>query len=94
MKVRSDVSKSLELARVAKVIGHSLDAAVTITGSPELLGFLRAYETELQNIFIVSKVVTATEIDGEIWASETIEGLKIQVTAAPGEMLCGRLRHR
>ncbi|MEI6701970.1 MAG: isoleucine--tRNA ligase [Deltaproteobacteria bacterium] len=84
IKVRSDVSKALELARVAKAIGHSLDAAVTITAQPELLGFLREYETELQSIFIVSKAVTASEIDGESWASETVEGLKIQVTAAPG----------
>jgi isoleucyl-tRNA synthetase len=84
IKVRSDVSKALELARVAKIIGHSLDAAVTITAPPELLGFLREYETELQSIFIVSKAVTASEIDGEYWTSETIEGVKIQVTAAPG----------
>jgi isoleucyl-tRNA synthetase len=85
IKVRSDVSKALELARVDKTIGHSLDAAVTITAQPELLGFLREYEAELQSIFIVSKAVTAIAIDGESWASETIEGLKIQVTAAPGE---------
>jgi isoleucyl-tRNA synthetase len=85
IKVRSDVSKALELARVAKVIGHSLDAAVTISATPELLGFLRNYETELQSIFIVSKAVTADEIDDVSWASESIEGLKIQVTAAPGQ---------
>jgi len=85
IKVRSDVSKALELARVAKIIGHSLDAAVTITAPPELLAFLREYETELQSIFIVSKAVTADEIDGESWASDSIEGVKIQVTAAPGE---------
>ncbi|MDD5286302.1 MAG: isoleucine--tRNA ligase [Desulfuromonadaceae bacterium] len=85
IKVRSDVSKALELARVAKIIGHSLDAAVTLAAPPELLGFLREYETELQTVFIVSKAVTADEIDGESWASENIEGLKIQVTAAPGD---------
>ncbi len=38
MKVRADVSKALELARVAKTIGHSLDAAVTIAAPPELFG--------------------------------------------------------
>jgi len=85
IKVRSDVSKALELARTAKVIGHSLNAAVTITAQPELLQFLREYEAELQSIFIVSKALTATGIDGEFWPSETIEGLKIQVTAAPGK---------
>ena len=83
--MRSDVSKALKLARVAKIIGHSLDASVTISAPPELLGFLGEYQTELQSIFIVSKAVVAGEIDGEYWASETIEDLKIRVTAAPGE---------
>ncbi len=84
MKVRSDVSKALELARVARTIGHSLDAAVIICGAPELLHFLREYEAELQSIFIVSKVGLAGTLDGDFWASENIEGLKVQVTAAPG----------
>jgi isoleucyl-tRNA synthetase len=84
MKVRTDVSKSLELARVAKTIGHSLDAAVVISAAPELLGFLREYENELQSIFIVSKVELAETLDGDGWTSENIDGLKVQVTAAPG----------
>jgi isoleucyl-tRNA synthetase len=85
MKVRADVSKALELARVAKTVGLSLDAAVTIAAPAELLGFLREYEAELPGIFIVSKVVLTDEIQGECWASENIEGLKVQVTAAPGD---------
>jgi isoleucyl-tRNA synthetase len=84
MKVRADVSKALELARVAKTIGHSLDAAVIITAPVELLGFLREYLSELQSIFIVSKVTLADSFSGECWISENIEGLKIQVAAAPG----------
>ncbi len=84
MKVRTDVSKALELARVAKTVGLSLDAAVTIAAPAELLGFLREYGAELPSIFIVSKVVLSDEITGECWASENIEGLKVQVMAAPG----------
>ena len=84
MKVRADVSKSLELARVAKTIGHSLDAAVVISGTPELMAFLREYEAELQSIFIVSKVTLADALAGDFWTSENIDGLKVQVTAAPG----------
>jgi len=84
MKVRADVSKALELARTAKIIGHSLDASVTIAAPAELLGFLRAYEPELQSIFIVSKVTLIDCISGEGWASENIDGLKVQVAAAPG----------
>jgi len=85
MRVRADVSKALELARAAKTIGHSLDAAVTIAAPAELLGFLRAYQAELQSIFIVSKVVLADSISGEGWDSENIPGLKVRVAAAPGD---------
>ena len=84
MRVRGDVSKALELARAAKTIGHSLDAGVTIAAPSELLGFLREYADDLQSIFIVSKVMLVDDISGEVWASENIEGLKVQVTAAPG----------
>jgi isoleucyl-tRNA synthetase len=84
MKVRTDVSKALELARVAKTIGHSLDAAVAITAPDELLAFLREYDSELQSIFIVSKVVLKDAIEGECWNSESISGLVVQVSAAPG----------
>jgi len=84
IKVRADVSKALELARVAKIIGHSLDAAVAISAPPELLGFLQNYESGLNSIFIVSKATLSTELEGEYWRSENIEGLNIQVTAAPG----------
>lgn len=84
IKVRGDVSKALELARVAKTIGHSLDAAVTIAAPPELFTFLQDYAAELNGIFIVSKATLAADLDGEYWASENIEGLKVQVTAAPG----------
>lgn len=85
IRVRADVSKALELARTAKIIGHSLDAAVAITAPEELLGFLREYQQELQSIFIVSKVALAETLEGECWNSEAITGLKIQVSAAPGE---------
>jgi isoleucyl-tRNA synthetase len=85
MKVRADVSKAMELARAAKIIGHPLDAGVTIAAQPELLGFLREYEGELQSIFIVSKVTLVASISGECWDSENIEGLRVQVAAAPGD---------
>ncbi len=85
MKVRTDVSKALELARVAKIIGHSLDASVSIAAPAELMGFLREYEADLQSIFIVSKVSLIEECGADCWISEAITGLKVQVTAAPGD---------
>jgi isoleucyl-tRNA synthetase len=84
MKVRAEVSKALEQARVAKTIGHSLDARVVIAAEPELLGFLGEYAGELAAICIVSKVELVETIAGESYQAESIQGLKIFVDAAPG----------
>ncbi len=83
MKVRSEVSKALEQARVQKVIGHSLDAAVALAAPEDLAGFLKGYAAELKSIFIVSKVSLVDAVDAT-YEAESIPGLKIQVTAAPG----------
>ena len=83
MKVRGEVSKALEQARVQKVIGHSLDAAVTLASPEELARFLGGYAEDLRSIFIVSKVSLVDEVDAG-YEAESIPGLKIQVTAAPG----------
>jgi len=84
IKVRADVSKALEQARVQKVIGHSLDAAVAISASPEMLGFLRGYAAELKSVFIVSKVELAETLSGDCYEAEGAPGMRIRVTAAPG----------
>ncbi|BDV44534.1 isoleucine--tRNA ligase [Geotalea uraniireducens] len=92
IRVRSDVAKALEQARVQKVIGHSLDAAVQLAAEPELLAFLREYADELATIFIVSKVELVTEIAGESMEAENVKGLRIGVGAAPGTK-CERCWH-
>jgi len=84
MRVRAEVSKALEQARVAKIIGHSLDAGVTIVAPADLLAFLRDYQADLANILIVSQVILADDAPGELWPSENIEGLRVGVTAAAG----------
>jgi isoleucyl-tRNA synthetase len=84
IKVRGEVSRALEQARVAKTIGHSLDATVAISAAPELQGFLREYAAELPAIFIVSQVELPDSIEGECYTSEGTEGLRISVGAAPG----------
>jgi isoleucyl-tRNA synthetase len=82
MKVRGEVSKALELARVAKVIGHSLDAAVAIKAQGETAELLNGYADELASIFIVSKVSLVSEISCEAYRGE---GVDVAVTAAPGD---------
>ncbi len=84
MKVRGEVSKALEQARVAKTIGHSLDASVIICAEPDLRVFLEGYIAELPGVFIVSKVDLADSLEGEGIAAESIPGMSLQVDAAPG----------
>jgi len=87
INVRGEVTKALELARAKKLIGHPLDAEVTISADKDLLEFLRGYEQELRSIFIVSKVSLVNEVTAgvDIYKSEEIEGLSIMVGNAPGE---------
>jgi isoleucyl-tRNA synthetase len=88
MRVRGEVSKALELARVAKVIGHSLDAKVAINGAGDDELFLREFDglNPLRDVFIVSAVDLVSEVPpGAGYASDAIEGLRILVEAAPGE---------
>jgi len=84
MKVRAEVSKALELARVQKTIGHSLDAAVAIKANGATGELLSEMLPELKEIFIVSKVELTDTLSGEVYAAEGGE-LEIAVSAAPGE---------
>jgi len=85
MKVRGEVSKALEQARTAKIIGHSLDAAVQIAAPDDLRQFLSGYVAELPGIFIVSKVELPERLDGECYCAEGLDGVQIRVVSAPGE---------
>jgi len=56
LDIRSAVLKALEEARVNKVIGHPLDAEVHLSASGEAFALLDKYRSELQTMFIVSRV--------------------------------------
>lgn len=75
-EVRDQVLRSLEEARIAKQIGSSLEAKVTLAASGETLELLRQYEGELRYLFIVSQV--------DVMGGET-SGLSIAVSRADGE---------
>jgi len=55
-EIKKDVNKALELKRAEKVIGHPLDAKVTIGAEKDILDILTADEG-IEKIFIVSEVV-------------------------------------
>ena len=80
MAVRKEVTKALELGRKEKIIGHPLDAAVTLGVSSDLREKLTPYVDQLRSIFIVSSVELhdASEIH-EGFESETLPGLKVLV---------------
>ena len=92
--LRKEVSKALEIARRDKVIGHSLDALVTLSLSGNLNNQIPLETEELKTIFIVSgveKICGNKANDGEskskstVFNSEEIKGLEISVYKAPGE---------
>ncbi|WP_028325271.1 isoleucine--tRNA ligase [Desulfatirhabdium butyrativorans] len=74
LEIRSAVLKALEDARVAKVIGHPLDAEVVIAASGDTHALLDQHQSELQTIFIVSKVTL----------KQAGQELDIRVTKAEG----------
>ncbi len=85
LALRSDVSKALEIARVAKVIGHSLDARVLleIPAGPwrELA---ERYAPELSTLLIVSQAELVESLEVEA-TGEEVPGLKVGIEKAQGE---------
>ena len=76
--IRDEVLRALEEARVAKVIGSSLEAQVTLAASGETADLLRRYRSELRYLFIVSEAVVR---DDEPAGS----GVSVQIARAAGQ---------
>ena len=79
--IRDDVKKALEVARTAKVIGASLEGAVTVYATGENLEFLKSCENMLATVFIVSSVEI---VDGEGGEHKGDSGIGVTVTHAKG----------
>ncbi len=86
LNLREVVTKALEEARSRKVIGHSLGAAINICASEEWLSLLEA-TPQMENIFIVSKVVVSplTQAPADALGLDEVAGIKVAVKAAEGE---------
>jgi isoleucyl-tRNA synthetase len=86
LSVRGEITKKLEKARAEKLIGHPLDASVTIAAGGDAYEVLQPYSDELRSFLIVSKasLVRDDDIKGGS-ADGGVEGVRIQVEAAPGE---------
>lgn len=86
LKVRGDVTKAIEQARVAKLVGHSLDVSLTVKAESEVFDVLSGFADDLAGIFIVSAArATNSEDLGDVYASQDVPGLFIKVEKAGGE---------
>ncbi len=63
LEMRGEITKVLETSRRNKVIGHSLDASVTIYADGGAFAQLSAIEKELATILIVSKITVLEHVD-------------------------------
>jgi isoleucyl-tRNA synthetase len=83
IQLRVDVAKSLENARARKEIGSSLEAAVRLGASGDLLRFLKEAQKELPMLFIVSQVEVSDSFSDEV--KETPLGrLSVEIIRAAG----------
>jgi isoleucyl-tRNA synthetase len=90
LKVRGEVTKALEAARADKLIGHPLDAAITLSVEPDWFEALQPFEPDLRSLFITSEasLVQNGDLDNA-FESQEIDGLRIRVEPAAGEK-CAR----
>ena len=60
LRVKGEIAKALEAARRNKVIGHPLDARVTVFPPQDMAAMVEAAATNLKDILIVSQLTVAT----------------------------------
>jgi len=96
MVIKSEISKALEGARKDKIIGHPLDALVTVRPAEKNAALLAEEEGALEEVLIVSKLTVGEAAKGTESAfrfdSEEIPGLSISVEKASGGK-CERCWH-
>lgn len=82
---KSEIAKAIEQSRKEKIIGHSLDARVTIAAPEKLRELFATHIEDLRALLIVSQVQLADEKDiAAPFKSEEIEGLIVGVEKARG----------
>jgi isoleucyl-tRNA synthetase len=84
--LRGEVTRALERARRAQVIGHPLDAEVRLLLPESWKTLMPAYREMLPTLLIVSQVTMIDQPEtGEGYTGETIPGLSVWVAKAQGE---------
>ncbi len=85
IQIRREMNKALEIARVDKVIGHSLEARVTLSASGDLAELLVDKWDIMQTIAIVSSLERVDSLGKGCYVSEELVGLSVLVEPAKGE---------
>jgi isoleucyl-tRNA synthetase len=86
LEIRGEVTKALEAARARKLIGHPLNAAVTISAQGDIYDRLQPFVADLRSLLIVSKATVVKDEElKDAFSSEDIKGLRIGVKPAPGD---------
>ena len=94
MAAHGAVKSALEMARLAKALGSSLQSSVVITIEGEVASTLERYSSELDAMFVVSSVDVNTGIPDAAWKYEEVfevGGVQGRATVLPPEQhKCGR----
>jgi isoleucyl-tRNA synthetase len=82
---KAEISKAVEQARKEKVIGHSLDARITIAAPEKMRALMASHLEDLRALLIVSQLQLAQEKEiTKPYKSEEIKGLFVGVEKARG----------
>jgi isoleucyl-tRNA synthetase len=82
---KSEIAKAVEQARKEKIVGHSLDARITIAAPEKLRALFAAHLEDLKALLIVSQLQLADGQDiAAPFRSAEIEGLMVGVEKARG----------
>jgi isoleucyl-tRNA synthetase len=82
---KAEISKAVEQARKEKVIGHSLDARITIAAPEKMRVLMASHLEDLRALLIVSQLQLAEEKEiTKPYKSEEIKGLFVSVEKARG----------
>ncbi len=83
LKLRETVTKAIEVLRGNKVVGSSLEVAVTVTGENKEL--LAKYAKDLKSIFITSQAIVSDEKPEDVLSEHTEYGFTAYVSKAKGQ---------
>ena len=82
---KSEIAKAIEQARKEKVIGHSLDARITIAAPEKMRALFAQHLEDLRALLIVSQLRLAEEKEiTKPYKSVEIKGLFVGVEKARG----------